>query len=119
MKLFILITGIGEVLIGLLMFFKPTVIPLLLKEKGIAFSMARMYGAAATTIGAFAVMVSMYFDRVELHQPFLMVYLVFHTLVAASVLVSIRANEPADSKIAVLHSLLAIGTAYFLWNSFV
>lgn len=115
MKLFILITGIGEILIGLVFLLKPTLLPHLKKASNIGLTAARMYGAAAISIGTFAGIVGVHFDVVELHRPFLMVFLVFHTLVALAIIISNMAGEKADSKIAILHSVLAVITAYFLF----
>ena len=115
MKLFILITGIGELLVGLLMLIKPSLIPQYAKASALVRSTARMYGAAAITIGVFALMVGFNFSEVAWHEPFLTVYLAFHTLVALSVLIAKQSKEPADSKIGILHLVLAVVTAYFLF----
>jgi hypothetical protein len=115
MKLFILITGIGEILIGLVFLLKPTLLPHLKKASNVALTSARMYGAAVIAIGTFAGLVGMHFELVELHRPFLIVFLVFHTLVALSIIISNMAGEKADTKIAILHATLAVITAYFLF----
>ncbi len=115
MKLFILITGFGEILIGLVFLLKPSLLPHLKKVSNEALTAARMYGAAAIAIGTFAAIVGLHFNFVELHQTFLIVFLVFHTFVALAITISNFAGEKADTKIAVLHSVLAIITAYFLF----
>lgn len=115
MKIFILLTGIGELLVGILMFLKPNLIPQYAKASPITLATARMYGAAAIAIGIFAILVGTNFSQIELHEPFLIVYLVFHAMVALSIFVAIRSSEPADSKIGVLHTILALITAYFLF----
>lgn len=115
MKLFILITGFGEILIGLVFLLKPSLLPHLKKASNVALTTARMYGAAAISIGTFAGMVGMHFELVELHRPFLIVFLVFHVMVALSIIISNFAGEKADSKIAILHAVLAVITAYFLF----
>ncbi|MEZ4883961.1 MAG: hypothetical protein R3E32_04405 [Chitinophagales bacterium] len=116
MKLFILLTGIGELLVGLLMFLKPNAIPQFAKASPITRATARMYGAAAISIAVFALLVGTNFEQIELHQPFLTVYLVFHALVAASVFLAIRSGESADTKVGILHTILAVITAYFLFS---
>ncbi len=115
MKLFILLTGIGELLVGLLMLLKPNAIPQFAKASPITRATARMYGAAAIAIGVFAVLVATSFEQIALHQPFLTVYLVFHALVALSVFIAIRSGESADMKVGILHAVLAAGTAFFLF----
>ena len=115
MQLFILITGIAELLVGLVLFVSPKLVPQFAKSAPLTRATARMYGAAAITIGVFAAMVGFNFDQTAWHQLFLIVFLVFHSLVALSVFIAIQLGEPADSKIAVLHVLLALGTAWFLF----
>lgn len=115
MKSFILLTGIGELLVGLVMLFNPTLIPQFPKKFALALATARMYGAAAISIGVFAILVAMNFDQTALHQSFLIVYLTFHALVALSIFIAVQANEPANAKIGILHAILAVATAYFLF----
>ena len=115
MKLFILLTGFGEILIGLVFLLKPSLLPHLKKVSNEAYTAARMYGAAAITIGTYAAIVGLHFDMPELRHPFLIVFLIFHTLVALAITISNFAGERADAKIAILHSVLAIITAYFLF----
>jgi hypothetical protein len=115
MKLFILITGIGEILVGLLMLLAPSRVPIYSTASGLARSTARMYGAAAFSIGLFAVLVALHFEVVSLHHPFLIVYLVFHVLVTASILLGRSVGEPGDKNVAILHAVLAAATAYFLF----
>ena len=116
MKLFILIIGLGEILVGLTMLLKPKLIPQYAKASSTALTTARMYGAAAVSIGTFALLVWDRFHNVFLHNPFLIVFLVFHVLVAVSVFISVKAGETKDKKVAILHTILALGTAYFLWS---
>ncbi|MDG1433537.1 MAG: hypothetical protein P8M17_04890 [Saprospiraceae bacterium] len=115
MKLFILITGFGEILIGLVFLLKPSLLPHLKKGSAAALTAARMYGAAAISIGTYAAIVGLHFDMPELRHPFLIVFLVFHSLVALAIIISNFAGEKADTKIAILHSVLALITTYFLF----
>lgn len=116
MKLFILLTGLGEILVGLTMLIKPKLIPQFAKASSTAITTARMYGAAAISIGVFALLVWDRFNNVILHNPFLIVFLVFHVLVALAVFISVKSGETKDSKVAILHTILALATAYFLWS---
>ncbi len=115
MQIFILLTSALELLVGFVMLLKPSLIPQFSKASPLALMGARMYGAAAITIGVYAALVGLHIEDVALHHPFLIVFLVFHTLVALSVLISRGAGEPADIKVAVLHGVLAAITAYFLF----
>ncbi|MFK7908258.1 MAG: hypothetical protein AB8B69_24220 [Chitinophagales bacterium] len=116
MQVFILLTGIGELLVGLLMFLKPNAIPQFAKASPTTRATARMYGAAAISIGVFAVMVGLHLEEASLLHHFLIIYLIFHILVAASVFLAIRVGESADTKIGILHTILAAITAFFLFS---
>lgn len=114
MKLFILLTGIFEILVGIVMFTKPELIPQFDGASAIAIATARMYGAAAISMGTFAVMVAQNFNRTEWHQLFLTVYLVFHTTVGAAILIA--ATTGGDPSTGILHIILAAATGYFLYQ---
>ena len=115
MQLFILLTGLLEILVGLPMLLKPSLIPQYAKANPLSLASARMYGAAAITIGVFALMVAANIEQVAWHHPFLVVFFVFHSLVASAVLIAKQAGEPADVRVAALHGILALITAYFLF----
>ena len=78
MKLFILITGILELTVGLAMLVNPKFIPSYKKAGGALITTARMYGGAAFSIAIFALLVVSDFENKNFTQSFLLIYFVFN-----------------------------------------
>ena len=114
MKLFILITGLFELLVGLVMLINPKIIPSYSKANGALITAARMYGAAAFSIAIFALLVVSDFANETLHKPFLIVYFIFHFALTISILISFINKQTREINIGIIHGLCAIITFYFL-----
>lgn len=114
MKLFILITGVLELMVGLAMLINPKIIPSYKKAGGALITTARMYGGAAFSIAIFALLVVSDFENQILTQSFLLIYFVFHTAVAFAVLISFISKQTREINIGFVHSLFAVITLYFL-----
>lgn len=114
MKLFILITGILELLVGLAMLINPKIIPSYKKADGALITAARMYGGAAFSIAIFALLVVSEFENQILTEPFLLIYIIFHTAVALAVLMSFVSKQTREINIGFIHGLFAAITLYFL-----
>ena len=114
MKIFILVTGILELLVGSILLINPKLMQAYKNASNSLITSARMYGAAAVSIAVFALLVVFDFDNTVLHKPFLIVFGVFHFLVSLSVVISFYSKQTRDLKIALLHGLFFILTLYFL-----
>lgn len=115
MKRFILISAIIELLAGLVLFFVPQLVPDLAQGPGSHMAMGRMYGAAALGLGIFAFQVWRNFDNEKLVQVFLSSFLIFHLTVFIAMISSFMAGVFATPGAALLHLILAIVTAYYLF----
>jgi hypothetical protein len=73
-----------------------------------------MFGASAFSIGLFAFYIVINFHIETMHDPFLIVYSVFHFLVAFAVIISFYLKQTRDLKIAMLHGLFFVISVYFL-----
>ena len=116
MKIFILVSGLFELLVGIVLFLNPKLMSAYKNANNALITTARMYGAAAFSIAVFAIYVVLNFDNSVLHDPFLIVYSVFHLLVACSIIISFYLKQTRDLKIAVLHGLFFVISLYFLLN---
>jgi hypothetical protein len=116
MKIFIIITGLMELLIGSVLLINPKLMGAYKKASNSLITTARMYGASAFSIALFAIYVVINFEIEILHEPFLIVYSVFHFLVAIAVIISFCLKQTRDLKIAILHGLFFIISIYFLLN---
>lgn len=114
MKIFILVTGILELLVGSILLINPKLMQAYKNASNSLITSARMYGAAAVSIAVFALLVVLDFDNTVLHKPFLIVFGVFHFLVSLSVVISFYSKQTRDLKIAFLHGLFFILTLYFI-----
>ena len=90
MKLFILITGILELTVGLAMLVNPKFIPSYKKAGGALITTARMYGGAAFSIAIFALLVVSDFENKNFTQSFLLIYFLLHTKMAIAVIIYFR-----------------------------
>lgn len=117
MKKFILISAIIELLAGLVLFFAPQLVPDLAQGTSSHLAMARMYGAAALGLGVFALQVWRNFDNETLVKTFLSSFLVFHLTVFIALLASFLAGVFANPGAALLHLILAVFTAYYLFKT--
>ncbi len=117
MKIFILITAIIELLAGVILFFAPQLIPDLAQGPGSHMAMGRMFGAAAIGLGIFAFQAWRNFGHETLVKTFLSSFLIFHIGAVISILASFMADVFASPIAAILHLVLAIFTAYFLFKN--
>ena len=117
MKKFILISAIVELLAGIVLFFAPQLVPDLAQGAGSHMAMGRMYGAAALGLGFFAFQVWRNFDNETLVKTFLTSFLIFHLAVFIGILSSFLAGVFANPGAAMLHLILGIFTAYFLFKN--
>ena len=74
MKIFILVTGILELLVGSILLINPKLIQAYKNTSNSLITSVRMYGAAAVSIAVFALLVVLDFDNTVLHKPFLIVF---------------------------------------------
>jgi len=117
MKKFILISAIIELLAGVVLFFAPQLVPDFANGPGSHMAMGRMYGAAALGLGLFALQVWRNFDNETLIKVFLSSFLVFHLGVFIAIIASFLAGVFANPGAAMLHLILAIFTAYYLFKN--
>ncbi len=117
MKRFILISATIELLAGIVLFFAPQVVPDLAQGPGSHMAMGRMYGAAALGLSIFAFQVWRNFDSEKLIQVFLSSFLIFHLTVFIAMISSFMAGVFATPGAALLHLILAIVTAYYLFKN--
>ena len=116
MKVFILITAVIELLAGVVMFFAPTLIPDFATANAQSQVFVRMYGAAAIGLGFFALQVWQHMRSQVMQNAFLQTFLVFHIGVAAAGYLGFSNGAFTDPSVAILHLLLGITTAYFLFK---
>lgn len=117
MKKFILISSIVELLAGVVLFFAPQLVPDLAQGAGSHMAMGRMYGAAALGLGIFAFQVWRNFENEILVKVFLSSFLIFHIGVFIAIIASFMAGVFANPGAAMLHLILAIFTAYYLFKN--
>lgn len=116
MKIFILVVGLLELLVGSVLLINPRLMVAYKKANNALLTTARMYGAAASSIGIFAVYIFSNYENSVLHEPFLIVFAVFHFLVSLAIIISFFLKQTRDLKIAILHALFCVITVYFLLN---
>ena len=114
MKIFIILVGLLELLVGSVLLLNPRLMVAYKKGNNALLTTARMYGAAACSIGIFAIYIFINFQNSVLHEPFLIVFAVFHFLVSLAIIISFLLKQTRDLKIAMLHGLFFIITLYFL-----
>lgn len=112
MKIFILISGALELLAGLGLLTKPDLAPDFKNANSATLTWARMYGAAATGIGTFAILTYMSMEPATV-RIFLQTFMVFHLLVALVAFMGYRKGDFANPAVAILHTVFALATAYF------
>ena len=116
MKVFVLITAVIELLAGLVFFFAPHVIPDFANANPLSTTLAKMYGGAAIGLGLFALQVWRHMRSQVMQQAFLRSFLLFHLGVSAAGYFGYTSGAFRDLSTCILHLLLAIGTAYFLFT---
>ena len=114
MKIFIILVGLLELLVGSVLLLNPRLMVAYKKGNNALLTTARMYGAAACSIGIFAIYIFINFQNSVLHEPFLIVFAVFHFLVSLAIIISFLLKQTRDLKIAMLHGLFFLITLYFL-----
>ena len=96
MKIFILVVGLLELLVGSVLLVNPRLMAAYKKANNALLTTARMYGAAACSIGIFAVYVFLNYENSVLHEPFLIVFAVFHFLVSLAIIISFFLKQTRD-----------------------
>jgi len=110
MKIFIIVVGLLELLVGSVLMINPRLMAAYKKGNNALITT----GAAAISIGIFAVYIYLNFENTILHEPFLIVFAAFHFLVSLAIIISFLLKQTRDLKIAILHGLFFIITLYFL-----
>lgn len=117
MKVFILVSAIIELLAGIILFFMPQLVPDLAQGPSSHLAMARMYGAGAIGLGIFAFQTWRNLNNEALVKAFLTSFLAFHLFVFIAFVASFMAGVFANPIAALLHFVLAIFTAYYLFKN--
>lgn len=104
MRLFILITGIIEILAGLVFFLAPSLIPEFSGASELSSTLARMYGAAALSIGLFSMLFWKANDHTAIKKYFLPTIILFNLLVAVACVLGYLLSTMNPGAIA-LHGL--------------
>lgn len=112
-KSFVLVTAIIEIGAGALLFIIPSLIPEMEGESAVAFTLARMYGAAALAVGYYALMVWKNYAPGPV-QGFLKTFLVFHVGVAAASFGGYNSGVQNFILVASLHLGLALMTIFYI-----
>ena len=115
MKVFVLITAVIELLAGLVFFFAPHLIPDLANANPLSTAVAKMYGGAALGLGLFALQVWRHMRSQVMQQAFLRSFLLFHFGVAVAGYFGHSSGAFQDLSTCILHSILGLVTAYFLF----
>lgn len=115
MKVFVLITAVIEILAGLVFFFAPHLIPDLNNANPLATAVAKMYGGAAIGLGLFALQVWQHMRSQVMQQAFLRSFVLFHFGVSAAGYFGFSSGAFKDLATCILHLILGLVTAYFLW----
>lgn len=116
MKIFVLITCIIEFLAGVALLFAPTIVPELKEASELSLGWARMYGAAALGLSYFAFQVWRKFESSDLVMAFLQTFTIFHTGVFVAAERAFRLGGFNTPAVYILHLVLAIATAHFLYQ---
>ena len=117
MKNFILISAIIELLVGVILFFVPQLVPDFAQGPGSHMAMGRMYGAAALGLGIFAFQVWRNFDNEVLVKTFLSSFLIFHIGAFIAILATFMAGVFGNPGAAFLHLILGIFTVHYLFKN--
>ncbi len=112
LKTFVLITAIIELLAGVGLFLAPQLMPPMADQGPMAFTLARMYGAAAIAIGYYALMVWRHYNPGPI-QGFLKTFLVFHVGVTAAALYGYNQGVAEFLPVVALHAIMAGLTIYY------
>lgn len=111
-KTFILVTAIIELLAGAALFIMPTVVPEMAGDSPMAFTFSRMYGAAALTLGYYAIMVWKNYGAGPV-QGFLKTFIVFHVGVAVAAYTGYNAGLESFIGVCTLHLVMALLTLFY------
>jgi len=112
MKVFVLITAAIELLAGAVMFLAPDLIPDFAKSSGVT----QMYGAAALAMGFFALQTWQHMGSQVIQKAFLQTFTLFHFGVSAAGYMGYSNGDFSDPTTCILHLLLGLITAYFLFQ---
>lgn len=115
MRSFILLAGLGEIIVGLLLLFAPGFLPEMASADAAGMTFTRMYGAAALAIGFLAFQVWQHMESTWI-KPFFSVFALFHAGVALSCYKGYNMGGEAFLSICILHSVLMLMSLYFYFR---
>lgn len=117
MKIFILLNAILEISVGVLMIFAPHLIPGIDANNIMEITLARMYGAAAMTVGIYALKVW----KTMLSKPqinsCLQLLSIFHIGVANAAFTGFNRGLSDFLLVFILHMVLFLGAIFFWWRN--
>ena len=116
MRIWIIITLIVELLVGILLLTFPEIVPQLKGVEAMGMTMSRMYGAAAITIAVMCFWVLRYFKVEGVVGLFLHVMIAFQFLVIVASVISYVKGESIDAGPILLHSIFLIGYIFFYFK---
>ena len=114
MRKFFLLTGIIEIVAGLILFFAAEKIPDLINANPLTIGFAKMYGVAAFSLGLYALFSWKFFDLKILHNPFLIIFSIFNFGVAFAVVQSSLNFGFENPAPGYFHLILGLFAIYFL-----
>lgn len=112
MRLFILITGIIEIIAGIVFFLAPSMIPDLQGASEMSSTLARMYGAAALSVGLLSLLFWRANIMADIKKYFLPTIILFNLLVAIACVLGYMLGTMNPGAIA-LHGLNALVFCFF------
>ena len=112
-RTFVLITAIIELIAGVGLFLAPHLLPPMAEEGPMTLTIARMYGAAATAVGYYALMVWRNYNSDSV-ESFLKTFLVFHIGVTAATLYGYNQGIEGFLPVIALHAIMAFLTIYYM-----
>ncbi len=116
MKIWIILTLIVELVVGLLLLTFPEIVPQLKGAEGTALAMSRMYGAAAITIAVLCFWTLRYYTVDGVVGLFLHVMIAFQFMVIVASVISYVKGESVDAGPIILHSAFLIGYIFFYFK---
>lgn len=115
MRTFILLAGLGEILVGLALLFYPNILPELASSDAVGSTFIRMYGAAALSIGFLSFIVWQRMENTWI-KPFFSVFSLFHAGVALSCYKGYTAGVEDFLSICILHFVLMVISLVFYFR---
>ena len=116
MRIWITITLIVELVVGLILLIFPEMVPQLKGVEGMGLTMSRMYGSAAISIAVLCFWTLRYFKVEGVIGLFLHVMIAFQFLVIVAAVISFVKGESVDAGPILLHSVFLIGYIFFYFK---